>query len=57
VSNGQYEVHYMRVTFPYHIFANQDFTVVGAGWPRWRGTREFSLLNGPWYHGLSLGVC
>jgi hypothetical protein len=35
----------MRVTFPYHIFANQDFKVVGADWARWPGTREFSFTE------------
>jgi hypothetical protein len=31
LSNGEYEVHYIGVNWPHHIFVNQDFTVVGAG--------------------------
>jgi hypothetical protein len=30
VSDGEYEVHYIGVNWPHHIFVNQDFTVVGA---------------------------
>jgi hypothetical protein len=30
LSNGQYEAHYIGVNWPHHIFANQDFKVVGA---------------------------
>ena len=30
LSNGEYEVHNIGVTWPHHIFVNQDFTVVGA---------------------------
>jgi hypothetical protein len=28
--NGEYEVHYIGVNWPHHIFVNQDFKVVGA---------------------------
>ena len=31
LSNGEYEVHYIGVNWPHHIFVNQDFQVVGAG--------------------------
>jgi hypothetical protein len=31
LSNGEYEVHYIGVNWPHHIFVNQDFKVVGAG--------------------------
>jgi hypothetical protein len=31
LSDGEYEVHYIGVNWPHHIFVNQDFTVVGAG--------------------------
>jgi hypothetical protein len=31
LSNGEYEVHYIGVNWPHHIFVDQDFTVVGAG--------------------------
>jgi hypothetical protein len=31
LSNGEYEVHYIGVNWPHHIFVNQDFEVVGAG--------------------------
>jgi hypothetical protein len=27
---GEYEVHYIGVNWPHHIFVNQSFTVVGA---------------------------
>lgn len=30
LSNGQYEVHYIGVNWPHHIFVSQDFTAVGA---------------------------
>ena len=30
LSNGEYEVHYIAVNWPHHIFVNQDFKVVGA---------------------------
>ena len=30
LSNGDYEVHYIGVNWPHHIFVNQDFTVIGA---------------------------
>jgi hypothetical protein len=30
LSNGQYEVHNIGVNWPYHIFVNQNFKVVGA---------------------------
>jgi hypothetical protein len=30
LSNGEYEVHYIGVNWPHHIFVNQAFTVVGA---------------------------
>jgi hypothetical protein len=29
-SNGDYEVHYIGVNWPHHIFVNQDFQVIGA---------------------------
>jgi hypothetical protein len=31
LSNGEYEVHYIGVNWPHHIFVNQSFQVVGAG--------------------------
>jgi Domain of unknown function (DUF5666) len=31
LSNGQYEVHYIGVNWPHHIFVSQDFKVIGAG--------------------------
>jgi hypothetical protein len=31
LSDGEYEVHYIGVNWPHHIFVDQDFTVVGAG--------------------------
>jgi hypothetical protein len=31
LSNGEYEVHYIGVNWPHHVFVNQDFKVVGAG--------------------------
>ena len=30
LSSGEYEVHYIGVNWPHHIFVNQNFTVVGA---------------------------
>ncbi|MFC5268100.1 hypothetical protein ACFPJ1_38815 [Kribbella qitaiheensis] len=30
LSNGEYEVHYIGVNWPHHIFVNQTFKVVGA---------------------------
>jgi hypothetical protein len=30
LSNGEYEVHYIGVNWPHHIFVNQNFTVVAA---------------------------
>jgi hypothetical protein len=30
LSGGEYEVHYIGVNWPHHIFVNQDFTVAGA---------------------------
>jgi hypothetical protein len=30
LSNGDYEVHYIGVNWPHHIFVDQDFKVVGA---------------------------
>ena len=30
LSNGDYEVHYIGVNWPHHIFVNQDSKVVGA---------------------------
>ena len=30
LSNGQYEVHYIGVNWPHHVFVNQDFQVIGA---------------------------
>jgi len=30
LSNGEYEVHYIGVSWPHHIFVNQRFEVVGA---------------------------
>ena len=30
LSNGEYEVHYIGVNWPHHVFVNQKFTVVGA---------------------------
>jgi hypothetical protein len=31
LSNGEYEVHYIGVNWPHHVFVNSDFKVVGAG--------------------------
>jgi hypothetical protein len=30
LSNGEYEVHYIGVNWPHHIFVDQSFTVAGA---------------------------
>jgi len=30
LGNGDYEVHYIGVNWPHHIFVNQDFEVIGA---------------------------
>ena len=30
LNNGEYEVHYIGVNWPHHIFVNQNFNVVGA---------------------------
>jgi hypothetical protein len=30
LSNGEYEVHYIGVNWPHHVFVTQDFKVVGA---------------------------
>ena len=30
LNNGDYEVHYIGVNWPHHIFVNSDFTVAGA---------------------------
>ena len=30
LSNGEYEVHYIGVNWPHHVFVNQEFKVVGA---------------------------
>ena len=30
LSNGQYNVHYIGVNWPHHVFVNQDFKVIGA---------------------------
>jgi hypothetical protein len=30
LSNGEYEVHYIGVNWPHHVFVNQNFKVVGA---------------------------
>ena len=30
LANGGYEVHYIGVNWPHHIFVNQDFKVIGA---------------------------
>jgi hypothetical protein len=31
LSNGEYEVHYIGVNWPHHIFVSQNFKVIGAG--------------------------
>ena len=30
LSNGDYNVHYIGVNWPHHVFLNQDFNVIGA---------------------------
>jgi hypothetical protein len=30
LSDGEYEVHYIGVNWPHHVFVNQDFNVIGA---------------------------
>jgi hypothetical protein len=30
LGNGDYEVHYIGVNWPHHVFVNQDFKVIGA---------------------------
>jgi hypothetical protein len=30
LSNGEFNVHYIGVNWPHHVFVNQDFKVVGA---------------------------
>ena len=30
LSDGEYEVHYIGVNWPHHIFVDQEFKVVGA---------------------------
>jgi hypothetical protein len=30
LSNGEYEVHYIGVNWPHHVFVNPDFKVIGA---------------------------
>ncbi|HEX3815256.1 MAG TPA: hypothetical protein VHX59_20670 [Mycobacteriales bacterium] len=30
LSNGEYEVHYIGVNWPHHVFVSTDFTVAGA---------------------------
>ena len=30
LGDGDYEVHYIGVNWPHHIFVNQDFKVIGA---------------------------
>jgi len=30
LSNGDYNVHYIGVNWPHHVFVNQNFTVIGA---------------------------
>jgi Domain of unknown function (DUF5666) len=31
LGNGEYEVHYIGVNWPHHVFVSRDFTVIGAG--------------------------
>ena len=31
LSSGEYEVHYIGVNWPHHVFVSQDFQVLGAG--------------------------
>ncbi len=30
LSNGEYEVHYIGVNWPHHVFVNENFSVIGA---------------------------
>jgi hypothetical protein len=30
LSNGDYNVHYIGVNWPHHVFVNQDFQVIGT---------------------------
>jgi len=30
IGNGDYEVHYIGVNWPHHIFVNSSFQVIGA---------------------------
>ena len=30
LSNGDYNVHYIGVSWPHHVFLNQNFKVIGA---------------------------
>jgi hypothetical protein len=30
LSDGEYNVHYIGVNWPHHVFVNEDFKVVGA---------------------------
>jgi hypothetical protein len=30
LAGGEYEVHYIGVNWPHHVFVNQDFKVIGA---------------------------
>jgi hypothetical protein len=30
LSNGEYNVHYIGVGWPHHVFVNEDFKVIGA---------------------------
>jgi hypothetical protein len=30
LGNGEYEVHYIGVSWPHHVFVNQNFKVIGA---------------------------
>jgi hypothetical protein len=32
LSNGEYEVRYIGVNWPHHVFVNQNFNVVGANY-------------------------
>ncbi len=32
LSDGEFEVHYIGVNWPHHIFVDQNFMVVGANW-------------------------
>jgi hypothetical protein len=54
-SNGEYEVHYIGVNWPHHIFVNQDFNVVGADWPPTVGqiSSAYSRILGVSVRGLT----